>query len=132
LVADVAKFRYGRIDEVEPAAGQLGTLVTISGQGLLLDSDSLAQVKFAGIDADAIYVQNNSHIILKVGESATNTGTSPVSVINSVGNSVEKPLAFTYLEPSVIKALVHLVGNKEPSLPSLAKDSMAVALLLPT
>jgi hypothetical protein len=92
----------GSIDNVEPAAGQFGTFVNISGTNLLGGGDSVTSVTLGGkqatvIDATDTLVQVNA------GEGSTASATEEDVVITTdTGAKIVKLAAWKYVEPGQI------------------------------
>jgi len=85
-------------------------LLTIVGQGLQLDGTSVTDVRLAGIAVERIVSQTDTQVVAVAGESLE-TGDLDVDVIANTGHSSSKPLAWAYLEPSVIRAVSPAAGQ---------------------
>ena len=110
VVRAVDAWKYGRINTVEPQRGQLGTLVTITGQGLTLDGTTVANVQLAGVNVERIVMQNDSYVVVVAGASAA-TNAAEVTVVSNTGQSVFKAFSWEYLEPSRIDTVSPASGQ---------------------
>lgn len=111
-VLSIDAWKYGRIDSVVPPTGQLGVRVTISGQGLELDGDTVANVVLAGINVSGILFRNDSLVVATAGRSPA-TGDGSVDVISNTGTEVSVRRAFRYHEPSSIATIIPTSGQKD-------------------
>ncbi|EGD78400.1 hypothetical protein PTSG_12890, partial [Salpingoeca rosetta] len=111
LVADtgatitaLAAFTYADapvLAAVSPSSGQLGTHVTVTGQNLLMGSDSLRSVSIANESA-TILSQNDTHVVVRAPRSSPKTGL--VRLVSSEFASVTG-LSFTFLEEGVVNTV---------------------------
>jgi hypothetical protein len=110
-VTFVNGWKYSQIETVTPTVGQLGTLITITGQSLRLDGTSVAGVKLAGIEVESIVSETDAEIVVVAGASTGSTGALAVSVTSNSGATMELAQAWTYLTPSEITEAVPNSGQ---------------------
>jgi hypothetical protein len=90
----------GSVTEVEPATGQVGTFVTISGNRLLAGGASAKTVTLAGVDA---FIKSSSETSIQVRVTASDdTNTGDVVITSTTGAVVTSEDAFTYVTASDI------------------------------
>jgi hypothetical protein len=104
-------FKYARIEAIVPNFGQLGTVVTISGQGLQLDGAALTSLTLAGINVERITSESDTEIVAVAGASGGSTGALSID-IQSGTSSASKSLMWSYLEPSKIDAVLPASGQE--------------------
>ena len=90
----------GTIDSVQPASGQAGTLVTVTGTDLFGQGSALASATLAGTSADVVSA-NNSFVVLRA--SAASAGSAGAMVLTAdTGAIVQLTSAWTYVNPQNI------------------------------
>jgi hypothetical protein len=85
----------GLITGVSPAEGQIGTSVTISGNQLFNDGDSVSAVFLSGVEA-AFKSGNSTEIVVVAAHSDANVS-GLVTIVSSSGAVVSGDVYFTYL-----------------------------------
>ena len=94
----------GQIDAVTPSSGRKGTIVTITGTGMLGGGQEVSSVLLNGVSALEIMVSYDTFIRVRAGESGV-TGAGNVTVIANTGaevSSVVMDVSFQYLTPGEI------------------------------
>lgn len=104
-------WKYSRIDSVTPSFGQLGTRITIAGQGLQLDGSSVSGVKLAGIEVEKIVSESDTQVVVIAGESSGSTGVLGVEITCDIGSSMAKAQSWSYLAPSLIETVSPASGQ---------------------
>ena len=102
----------GVITSVTPSSGQYGTVVTITGTGLLEGDQELVSVKLAGIDADIIGTPNDTVIVVSAGTSNATIGL--VSIVTATGAEIlsDQTNKFEYLTQSDITSVSPMNGTE--------------------
>jgi len=95
------------IQSFSPSAGQYGTLVTITGTGLLGGGASVTVVTLAGVNATVIS-SNNSAVIVAAGDGAAGSGS--VDIFANTGATASLP-GWTYLTRGIISAVSPTSGQ---------------------
>ena len=90
----------GTVTKVEPATGQVGTLVTISGERLLGGGESAKTVTLVGVSAFVTSASATSIVVRVTSSDDTNTG--DVVITSDTGAVLTTEDAFTYLTASDI------------------------------
>jgi hypothetical protein len=98
----------GRISSVDPADGQLGTVVTIRGTDLRGHGDEVTNVSLAGVDA-SILTKNNTKVVVTVEDGAAGVG--DVVLTSASGALVSASDAFTYLELGLVDTISPVQGQ---------------------
>ena len=95
----------GDIVSVSPSSGQYGTVVMITGTGLLENDKDLVSVTLAGIEADVVGTPNNTVILVSAGTSNFSNGV--VSILLSTGAEIvsDQSNQFQYLIPGTISVV---------------------------
>ena len=102
----------GEISTVIPASGQSGTIVTISGTGLLQGDLNILSVSLAGVQASVIGNATDTEVIVEASQSL-NTQIGPVEIILSSGAQITSVtgITFAYLQPGQVDAVTPNVGT---------------------
>ena len=74
----------GNITSVEPAHGQIGTFVTITGTDLLPDGADIGAVTLNGVTVQQIVSSNASTVVVQADEGAAGTGDVVIVADNGV------------------------------------------------
>ena len=94
----------GQIDAVTPSSGRKGTIVTITGTGMLGGGQEVSSVLLNGVSALEIMVSYDTFIRVRAGESGV-TGAGNVTIIANTGaevSSIVTDVSFQYLTPGQI------------------------------
>ena len=101
----------GVIDNVTPANGQYGTIITISGMRLLSGAMGISQVTIGGVTVDNI-IGNDSVITGNVGNPGTNSAfNGTVSIISNEGGTLMSNYTWTYNQGGVISNFTPTTGG---------------------
>ena len=84
---------YSVVDSISPADGQTGTIVTISGIGLLGGGSQVTAVTLAGISATAVLEANDTEVVIVAG--ARSSGVTGLCTITSNVGQVSSQTGFT-------------------------------------
>jgi len=84
--------KASQIAEVNPAAGQLGTVVTVTGAHLRGSGANVTKVTLAGVEAD---IQSESNTVIIVVAAAGSTSTGDVVVVADTGALATASSAFS-------------------------------------
>merc|ERR1719326_93682 len=98
------------IDAASPASGLLGTLVTISGTGLLGGGAEAVSVAVGGVEVESIVSSTNSEVVVKIGPSAA--GVSAVTVVADTGAWVSQDALFEVLAPGAVVSVEPSFGQR--------------------
>jgi hypothetical protein len=114
--ATLSGFRFHAtptVTALTPASGRAsgGTLVAVSGTGFVVDGAGTNQVRFGGIIASGVSVQNDGTLTCLAPSGAVGT-TVNLTVTNRNGTAT-LPLAFTYLQPLEVLASVPNSGSAQ-------------------
>lgn len=93
----------GAITKVYPASGQVGTIVTITGTGMLGGSTDLTAGTIAGVAPINVLKLTDTEIIVEIASSSAGTG--DIVLTADTGAIVTGVDAFEYLEEGVITSL---------------------------
>ena len=97
------------ISTIQPATGQLGTIVNISGINLLQDGLNIRTILLAGIEVYNTLNVSSSAIIVRASNASANL-TGPVRVVLSTGAYYESPANWTYAIPTTISRVFPQIG----------------------
>ena len=95
---------------VNPAVGQVGTRVTVSGTGLLGGGRSIANATLAG-QAVAEIVSSNNTVVVLVAATNGSLSSGHVELVADTGAIITRNNAWTYLEESRISAVAPALGQ---------------------
>ena len=103
----------GNIGSVTPSSGQYGTLVTITGMGLLEGDKDLVSVTLTGTDAVVIGTPNDTTIVVSAGASNFSI-IGFVSIITSTGAEIvsNQSNQFQYLMPGIVNSVSPTNGSQ--------------------
>ncbi|MEC7001005.1 MAG: IPT/TIG domain-containing protein, partial [Actinomycetota bacterium] len=97
------------VDTVEPAVGQFDTRVTISGDGLFADGDSLASVTLVGVEVQEVSSASDTEVVVVAGRADAASGDT-VLVANT-GGRVTAADSFEYRTEGEILAVSPSSGH---------------------
>jgi hypothetical protein len=110
LAASFTFLTAGAIQLLSPARGQLGTLVTIQGTGLLGGGSQITAVLLSGIAVHDLESGNNTHVVVRAGASAT-AGAGNVSITSDSGATTVLVDGWTYNIASAISGVSPASGQ---------------------
>ena len=104
-----------RVDDVSPASGQGGTVVTISGVGLLAGAspDQPLQeedIQLAGVNVERVLSTTDTEIRVGASPLLLQTNVSDITYTTANGGSVVIPSLWTYLQPGVVTSITPSQG----------------------
>ena len=100
-----------RVDEVTPQTGQGGTVVTITGVGLLAGS-SLSAIQLGGINVQNILTITNTEIQVVAAPYPAQTNESDITYTVADGGTVTIPDSWRYLQPGQITSVTPSYGTQ--------------------
>ena len=112
VVTGAERWQYlarGQIDTVQPARGQYGTRVVISGARLLGGGSKLRSVTLAGIVAKQVSAENDQ--VSVVAQTNPSSGRGAVVFVADTGAIITKPDGFEYLKAGVIEKVEPSAGQ---------------------
>ena len=102
-----------RVDEVTPQSGQGGTVVTITGVGLLAGSSlSFLQFQLGGIDVQSNLTISNTEIQVAAAPYPAQTNESDIIYTVADGGTVTIPDSWRYLQPGQITSVAPSYGTQ--------------------
>eukprot|EP00048_Salpingoeca_helianthica_P009485 m.135995 g.135995 ORF g.135995 m.135995 type:complete len:990 (+) comp14881_c0_seq3:2221-5190(+) len=116
VVRSVGTWSYlaeGQISGVTPSSGQVGTLVTISGQRLLGGGTSVVLVTLNGVGVARIASQSNTQVVVEVNSSSV-VGAGSVVLYSNTGAQVIGTApsgVFTYMASGVVSGISPTSGQ---------------------
>ena len=100
-----------RVNEVTPQTGQGGTVVTITGVGLLAGSShSFQQFQLGGIDVQSIVTITNTEIQVVAAPFPAQTNNRNITYTVADGGIITIPDSWNYLQPSQITSVIPSYG----------------------
>jgi mucin-19 len=100
----------GAISDVQPSSGQIGTVVTIDGSGLLGGGTSASNVSLGGVQA-AIVSWSNTRVVVVARDAGTNSGAGSVEIVSNTGAVVTRTASWTHTVASNITLVAPSVGQ---------------------
>jgi len=101
----------GMISSVSPSSGQLNTLVTITGTGLLSGATSLSSVLLGGIAASRIVSASDTTVIVAASSGNPSNADSSVQVLSQYGSDVSIASAWNYTADGSISSFFPTSGQ---------------------
>lgn len=115
--SSLVSFQYqtpGTVSAVDPAYGQVGTRITITGTNLYTSGDRIVRVTLAGIEATRINTTSNSSITVQaVRPSQLGMFSGNVAVETESGATAVSTANFTYLSEGQILSVTPARGQVE-------------------
>ena len=107
-----AVFTYVRLEvrNVAPQSGQGGTIVSITGEGLLAGSSQLEEARLGGILVQSSPLVSDTRIDLVASPSTERTSAGSITYMVAGGGRVVIDDAWTYLEPGEVREVSPLQG----------------------
>jgi hypothetical protein len=105
-------FTYVRLEvrNVTPRSGQGGTIVSITGEGLLAGSSQLEEARLGGIPVQSLSMVSDTRIDLVASPSTEGTSAGSITYMVAGGGRVVIDDAWTYLEPGEVREVSPLQG----------------------
>lgn len=123
----------GVINTVSPSTGRRGTVVVVTGRGLLVGGQYISSVLLSGVPSGEVMVSNDEFIQVRAGHSS-NTVAGTITVIANTGAMVTSNVTFQYLSPYNISSITPSYGqygtvitiSSDTALYTAAIDSVSV------
>jgi len=101
----------GRITDVDPAYGQVGTLITLTGTNLLAYGSMLIHATIGGVNATILAGATNSQVQLITPSIQNTVDTLEIMLYSDTGATIRDPLGFDNLEPGIISNITPSQGQ---------------------
>jgi hypothetical protein len=109
--------------EVYPTSGQVGTVATISGTGMLSGASSVVKVEFAGVEVLNIIAQSDTSIVVEVAANSDGREeTGAIKLTTSSGATVTGGVEFSYIDEGSISSVSPNQGRVGTSLTISGQD----------
>jgi hypothetical protein len=101
----------GEIESIEPASGQLGTSVTITGSNLFAAAESVTEVLLGSTAASEISSQNNTHLVVVAASASATSSAVDVQITAASGAIVTGSSLWTQLADGSIDEVSPATGQ---------------------
>lgn len=95
----------GVINAVEPANGQFGTIVVISGTSLFAGGESLNKIVLDGTEVKSVEFQTQTYISIVVASADASDAAGDIRMISDIGTLITGEDLWTYLEEGSIDSV---------------------------
>lgn len=100
-----------RVAATTPTSGTRGTLVTLTGVGLLAGGTNIASVTIAGVSATVETATNSTQVSFRAGPSTSASNLSSIEYVMDTGATVRVPNSWRYIEPGQITSVSPAAGG---------------------
>ena len=102
----------GNVTSISPSSGQIGTLVTIKGTGLLASATKVVGATLAGVDVSSVVTSTDTEVVVKADRGTGGAAGSVRLVVTSDAVVTDKVGGFTYITEGPVDKLEPSSGQK--------------------